>query len=476
MPPFFFSSGPGSFQYSSSSCGKRRTTSKATTYQLTGEHIILHTRPILDLSVTTNLSPGQLRFYSLPVACLVTFSHSLGDCPSSRQPQQHLPLFNTSSHFGLHFCTMSPRSTWIERGPDGRPYTVKEKSKEPSALQLLSQALFPRSAHSQVVSRDSRHCQHVKCISNATDGPLALPAPDSSDPSFTQTPHPPLPMAPTSQAPQQPVTMYLVPPQPDPNQQEVKNNQAHGFFPAPPLGVYPIPPHPMVAPTLPLLPPPVQFQHQPAPFPIPSVGALPLHTQPNGAQALLPAPAAPAQDQRYKCEICGRYRSARYHYRHPILPGHAPAKTICRKCREEATDSEDDSSSDSYRSFKSRRRHSRPPSHRSVSFHKSKPNHSRSRPRQVDRDRMIGHGREQQTELSASDSSSSDTEGGRFDDRARRSRRPDLSNFDLVRRTRRVHLSPRGEQVSYDSDHGDRGFSYDREVQDEEYGHESIRT
>lgn len=46
-------------------------------------------------------------------------------------------------------------------------------------------------------------------------------------------------------------------------------------------------------------------------------------------------------DLKYKCSICSRYRSPNYHYRHPIPPGELPKPTVCRKCRKEATDSEE---------------------------------------------------------------------------------------------------------------------------------------
>lgn len=64
---------------------------------------------------------------------------------------------------------------------------------------------------------------------------------------------------------------------------------------------------------------------------------------PYGARAISP-PRYPSQDDlRYKCVICGKFRSARYHYQHPLAPGQLPGTTICGRCRDIATYSEDES-------------------------------------------------------------------------------------------------------------------------------------
>lgn len=78
--------------------------------------------------------------------------------------------------------------------------------------------------------------------------------------------------------------------------------------------------------------------------PIPTYpGSCPAATTPGfpAATPHLESYRAPASDEpRYKCSICGRFRSPRFHYKHPIPPGQFPAKTICKKCREDGTDSE----------------------------------------------------------------------------------------------------------------------------------------
>lgn len=99
-------------------------------------------------------------------------------------------------------------------------------------------------------------------------------------------------------------------------------------YPAPHPNMYPIPPPPMS--TFPTQPLPIEaYQHQPLPV---------------GARFISPPRFPMADELKYKCSVCGRFRSPRYHYRHPIPPGELPRATVCRRCLEEATDSEDDSS------------------------------------------------------------------------------------------------------------------------------------
>ena len=123
------------------------------------------------------------------------------------------------------------------------------------------------------------------------------------------------------QAPLQDGTNYLQRP-PDGAKQEPKR------YPAPHPNMYPIPPPPMT--TFPTQPLPLDAYQQPLP---------------PGARVISPPRFPTADELKYKCSVCGRFRSPRYHYRHPIPPGELPRPTVCRRCREAATDSED---SDSY--------------------------------------------------------------------------------------------------------------------------------
>ncbi|KAL8970785.1 MAG: hypothetical protein Q9197_003620 [Variospora fuerteventurae] len=44
---------------------------------------------------------------------------------------------------------------------------------------------------------------------------------------------------------------------------------------------------------------------------------------------------------KHTCAACGKFRSARYHYRHPLAPGVTPRPTLCRKCIKQHTSSEE---------------------------------------------------------------------------------------------------------------------------------------
>ncbi|KIW23012.1 uncharacterized protein PV07_11246 [Cladophialophora immunda] len=386
---------------------------------------------------------------------------------------------------------MRARSTWIERGADGRAYFVREKSNIPSAKELLSQALLRRSTRSLFSSRDSRQNHHVQCVT-ATDGPLALPAPTSPDPPAASGSHPAPPMAPTSHAQPQPVNMYLLPPHHGQNQSDSRDN-AHGhecavnpqtqFIPAPiPPGIFPIgpfPPHPM-GPQPPTLfpPPPVPFASQSQSFmAIPSnlppgipENTASAQTQPYRPQVTPQGPIVTPADSRYKCEICGRYRSARYHYKHPIQPGQLPGKTICRKCREEATDSEDDDSSDSVQSPRPRRHHSRALPRRSSSTYKSQRHRSRSRARSRGRPKLIDYDNEPYT-----DSNSSSLEEEPYTSGRRMYRRRETADKSLIRHTRRLHLSPVGERIFFDGERGGRRQHFEDGFKDRKYEDETAK-
>jgi hypothetical protein len=95
---------------------------------------------------------------------------------------------------------------------------------------------------------------------------------------------------------------------------------------APHPNMYPIPPPNPTFPTQQILPMEAYQRAQPLPA---------------GARFISPPRFPTANDLKYKCSICGRYHSPNYHYRHPIPPGELPKPTVCRKCREEATDSEE---------------------------------------------------------------------------------------------------------------------------------------
>ncbi|KAL6246388.1 hypothetical protein RBB50_006624 [Rhinocladiella similis] len=171
---------------------------------------------------------------------------------------------------------MASRSTWIERGPDGRPYFVRSKEKLPSARQLLAEVLFPRRTRSLFV-RESHQI-------SLWPRPLEPPAPrndppDIETPNLVPTPGPSI-MPPTSQSQPQPVNMYLMPAQQQDNEHpplqgphSMAVTQQNPQFPPPFVPHMPfLPPH--IPPTFPLpsLQQPVVFGMPPAAFPPPQAG------------------------------------------------------------------------------------------------------------------------------------------------------------------------------------------------------------
>ena len=215
-------------------------------------------------------------------------------------------------------------STWVERDSNGRLMSVRKRTRLPSTRSLLADAFgmsnnpFGRSStHSRSRSFSRSASRHHLRARPLVRNPnlLALPAP----PPTTATP-PQTTMNATSENAKgiiHDTGQYSQPPLlNDPNQQ----------LPYPQYPSYP-PPYPAYY----LAPNPAPAFQEPYP---------PL---PTGARVLSPPRAATADELKYKCSICGRFRSPRFHYKHPIPPGQLPAQTVCRKCRQTGTDSEDTS-------------------------------------------------------------------------------------------------------------------------------------
>ncbi|KAK4939905.1 hypothetical protein LTR10_019864 [Elasticomyces elasticus] len=179
---------------------------------------------------------------------------------------------------------MTSPSLWIERGPNGRPYYVRKKSKQPSTWQLLTEALLPRSSRLLFTSRDSRQNNHVQC--DQSENPLTLPAPRSPAPQPARTANPP-PIAPNSHAQPLPVNMYLCPPQQKRDRSSSKGRDKNArnsnrvpqppqtFFAGLPPPAFPMQPVPSAAYPMPPFPQPLPFSIPPQPFPAPPPGAFP---------------------------------------------------------------------------------------------------------------------------------------------------------------------------------------------------------
>jgi hypothetical protein len=231
----------------------------------------------------------------------------------------------------LHSMELGSGSSWIERDSNGRLISVKKRTKPPSTRSMLADKFgrsnnpFTRSkslSRSRSLSRsDSKH--HFRTQAPVRNpNLLALPAPPPHTPPLTTNKsldarmntapdHTKAFLHDTGQYSQPPLLN-------DPNQ-HLPYPQYPSFAPPYPQAYY-------LAPT----PAPPSFQDAYPPLP-------------PGARLLSPPRAATADELKYKCSICGRFRSPRFHYKHPIPPGQLPAQTVCRKCRQAGTDSEDSS-------------------------------------------------------------------------------------------------------------------------------------
>jgi hypothetical protein len=374
---------------------------------------------------------------------------------------------------------MTPGSTWIERGSDGRPYFVRKKSKLPSTRELLSNAFAPLRKASSPFPRSYQRDHYMQPAS--LNNPLYLPAP--------------LP-APSTFPPYQPTQINVHQPQPaatmyhnlqSDQQQNGKNeNNPRGILkPTPPAYAVPFPAMVAFQPSQqatgqfpphvnPHLGPPYSpqpFPGQGLPFPTQPPGISRPPPLPLGARIISPPRLPTADDLKYKCSICGQFRSARYHYKHPIPPGQLPGKTICRKCREEATDSEERTSSESADERKHRRRHSS--GHRRAASLEVVPRRASSRRassrRARSRSRVVYSDEEDDYEYepslrgrSYSRSSSLEVEPLRRGSRRARLRRRRSPSVDVVRverprRTRRITYIDELPRRTYDyHDHPDR--------------------
>lgn len=98
-------------------------------------------------------------------------------------------------------------------------------------------------------------------------------------------------------------------------------------------------------------------------------------------------PFSTQSPSKYTCASCGRFRSARYHYRHPLAQGETPRSTLCRRCVRQHTSSEEYEDRERARRKKwkqyerYRRRHRRSESSEEWSSSSSQEERRRRRPR-----------------------------------------------------------------------------------------------
>jgi hypothetical protein len=230
---------------------------------------------------------------------------------------------------------MEPGTTWVERGPDGRLYFVRKKLKLPSTRSLLADALAPKRRLLLLIRYPGKD---LHTMSAPVSTPLSFPTP-TTESSINQSTIPiMLPSEPGSMMYPLPYpALYPAPPQTS-QENQVPSGQRHLLSHAPqyqfaPPGMYP---------------PGLASNHHLAAQPLPT-----------GARTISPPRPIAAGDLKYKCGVCGRFQSPRYHYNHPIAPGELPKRTVCRRCRDAGTESAESYESTGHTTRYSRRSRSR---------------------------------------------------------------------------------------------------------------------
>lgn len=392
-------------------------------------------------------------------------------------------------------CFDSMPSHWIERGPDGLGYRVKAKPAVPSFRQKLAEAF-----------RDLRQRSQDPGGGNQPSAPSPHlptgPAPSSVSASQSRS-NTPKPRSARKQNPQPTMAQ-----QPTFNPSENGNgppqffqNQQHGHFmppfpmPFPGMHVpgnhnnnfpqsHPQPqqssalvsrytePHPRMYPFVPPgnepMPQP-QMSNQPN-FPGSSSNAIIPTALPSpalfnqaipGHASFTPMTTNP-DALKYKCGICGRIRSPRYHYKHPLAPGQLPKRTVCRRCRKEETDSEDEgTNSDDEREHRARSRARSTARSRSRAASVRPLSRARSSSRRGRRNFDFDYYSSQDLEISSSDSDVSDLHVPRR--RTRRTRRSRVPSVEIHRyvdvvpepRKKVVYLESRGNSYDYSDEEDD---------------------
>ncbi|KAL9637863.1 MAG: hypothetical protein Q9204_001710 [Flavoplaca sp. TL-2023a] len=182
----------------------------------------------------------------------------------------------------------------------------------------------------------------------------------------------------------------------------------------------------------------------------------------------------PQAPSKYCCASCGKFRSARYHYRHPLASGETPRPTLCRKCVKQHTSSEEFDDMERAR-WKRRHRESRRPKQRSYSSEEWSSSSSHEERRRHHRyrssDESRRHGR--------SDQSSSGCTTKIYIIRRAEARREQPSNSsEQVRITRRARtdvdrprpiLRTRHRYGPYDGHYSHEEYREDVEVDDDDY-------
>lgn len=265
-------------------------------------------------------------------------------------------------------------STWIERGPDGHPCYVKRKPALPSIRQTIAEAIHDIRQRNPFFNKDSPVSAPTSASQHAAPSSASQPATDAPKPETNQKQKSQLQpeMAQRSRPSVQPPHVH------PPSLNQTVSQPQYYHFPGLSPFVQPFAGHgnnqatvqtpnstAMMSAHLPhyAVPHPRMYPYVPVGIQAPATQPPTQqnnNVQPSGQSSfgqtgVTRFPTKP-DDLRPKCNICGRFRSARYQWKHRVASGQLPSN-ICRRCRKEVTDSENEST-DSYEK-RSYRRQSR---------------------------------------------------------------------------------------------------------------------
>ena len=220
-------------------------------------------------------------------------------------------------------------------------------------------------------------------------------------------------------------------------------------------------------------PPPPQIVQQPPYLQLPS-------PQPVGTTTTTTTTHHELQPQqtpnKHTCAACGKFRSARYHYRHPLAPGETPKPTFCRKCVKQHTSSEETKEIERAR-YKNREREARRQKrHRSYSSDEWTSSSSREERRRHHHYRSSNESRRQRGNLR----SSSGVSNRIYIIRPAEERRQPRSSSDSVRIIRRVRATedrprpfphPRYRYGPFDGHHSYEARYSDEHIEADDFEH-----
>lgn len=185
---------------------------------------------------------------------------------------------------------------------------------------------------------------------------------------------------------------------------------------------------------------------------------------------------------KYSCASCGKFRSARYHYRHPLATGETPRPTLCRKCVKQHTSSEESDEVERTRWKKKQQEARRRRRHRSHSSDEWSSSSSQEDRRKHHRYRSGDDGRRQHRSTPSSSGTSTKIYIiRRFEERQRpeaRRRQQPSSSSENVRITRSVRINrdrprpilrSRYRYGPYDGHYSHEEYLSDLEVEDDDY-------